>query len=222
LRCDLRSAAERDSTPNHWPDSDVPGAVLVIDMGTDPRAANQEFFEELINDFTPSGAFNAMCVFQRHMPAAIRPNLGSLFGSLVDQRHLPAVIHCHHGKDRTDFVAAIILLALGVPRETVFHDYQLSSNFCDGEEAAQAMRKTIEQYTGRIPDQALVDQLVMTHPAYLASALDQIDRDYGGMPQFLKTAARLDDERLARFRDIMLEAIPIEEPVSPPAQGGGS
>ena len=205
LRCDLRSEAERNTTPNHWPDSPEPGAVLSLDMGADPRAANRQFFAELMDNFTPAGAFNAMCTLQRHMPTAIRRDLGSLFDSLIEQGRLPAVIHCHHGKDRTGFVAAVILLALGVAREQVLDDYQLSNSLCDKDEAAAGMRLTIEQYTGKIPGQGIVDQLAISNPAYLASALEQIDRDYGGIDQFLESAAGLDAGRLARFRDILLE-----------------
>ena len=41
---------------------------------------------------------------------------------------LPLVFHCTAGKDRTGFAAALVLLALRVPREQVMADYLLSND----------------------------------------------------------------------------------------------
>ncbi|HEY2331336.1 MAG TPA: tyrosine-protein phosphatase, partial [Acidimicrobiales bacterium] len=38
----------------------------------------------------------------------------------------PAVFHCAAGKDRTGVLAALLLLALGVPEDVVVDDYQLT------------------------------------------------------------------------------------------------
>jgi protein-tyrosine phosphatase len=56
---------------------------------------------------------------------------GSLFSRLADPGQLPAVIHCLGGKDRTGLTVALLLTALGVPREVVLDDYQLSGE-CRG------------------------------------------------------------------------------------------
>ncbi|SPO00695.1 related to tyrosine/serine protein phosphatase [Cephalotrichum gorgonifer] len=40
--------------------------------------------------------------------------------------HLPALSHCTLGKDRTGLVTALLLLALGVPRAAIEHDYALT------------------------------------------------------------------------------------------------
>lgn len=49
-----------------------------------------------------------------------------LFGQLLAD-DTPLVFHCTAGKDRTGFAAALILLALGVPREVVMQDYLLTN-----------------------------------------------------------------------------------------------
>jgi len=43
------------------------------------------------------------------------PRFAELFGHLLES-DAPLVFHCTAGKDRTGFAAALILLALGVPR----------------------------------------------------------------------------------------------------------
>jgi len=49
-----------------------------------------------------------------------------LFEHLL-QTDTPVVFHCTAGKDRTGFAAALILHALGVPREVVVQDYLLTN-----------------------------------------------------------------------------------------------
>ena len=47
----------------------------------------------------------------------------------ITEEKAPLVFHCYTGKDRTGVFAMILLLALGVPEETVFRDYLLSNEF---------------------------------------------------------------------------------------------
>lgn len=56
------------------------------------------------------------------------PRFAELFRLLLDGQPAPLVFHCTAGKDRTGFAAALILTALGVPRETVMHDYLLTNS----------------------------------------------------------------------------------------------
>jgi protein-tyrosine phosphatase len=40
---------------------------------------------------------------------------------------MPAVEHCTSGKDRTGVFSAILLTALGLPRDEVMQDYSLTN-----------------------------------------------------------------------------------------------
>jgi protein-tyrosine phosphatase len=57
------------------------------------------------------------------MLANAAASFGELFARLADRGRLPAVIHCLGGKDRTGLTVALLLTALGVPREIVLDDY---------------------------------------------------------------------------------------------------
>ena len=63
--------------------------------------------------------------FRRGADSNLRADVQEIL-DLEDARFL---VHCAAGKDRTGFAAAIILLALGVPREVVMRDYMLTSRF---------------------------------------------------------------------------------------------
>lgn len=49
------------------------------------------------------------------------------FSILSEKENAPLLFHCSAGKDRTGIAAALLLLALGVDRETVTEDYMLSA-----------------------------------------------------------------------------------------------
>ena len=48
---------------------------------------------------------------------------------LCSPRRLPLLYHCTGGKDRAGWMTAMVLTALGVPRELVLRDYLLSNDF---------------------------------------------------------------------------------------------
>ena len=50
----------------------------------------------------------------------------------------PTVYHCTAGKDRTGVFSALLLLMLGVPRDTVFEDYLLTNKYLEAARAAAA------------------------------------------------------------------------------------
>ena len=54
---------------------------------------------------------------------------GLVLKRLAEPDSQPLVFHCTGGKDRAGACAAIILLALGVPEETVIYDHGLSNVF---------------------------------------------------------------------------------------------
>ncbi|MEK8053113.1 tyrosine-protein phosphatase [Ideonella sp. DXS22W] len=98
-----------------------------------------------------------------------------LFAHLLDEADTrPLVFHCTAGKDRTGLAAALILLALGVPRDAVLHDYLLTNerySFMPGEHP-------------EIPRDALM-VLWRVQQGFLDEALLAIDRDHGGLDRYL-------------------------------------
>ena len=61
----------------------------------------------------------------RAMPDALAAVFGVLFDRIA-RRDLPLLVHCAAGKDRTGFVCAVLLTALGVPERAGVEDYMRS------------------------------------------------------------------------------------------------
>jgi protein-tyrosine phosphatase len=87
----------------------------------------------------------------------------------------PVVFHCTAGKDRTGFAAALILLALGVPRELVHEDYLITNRVFQQPPAAQ----------GALSDEVL-QVLWRVQPDFLHAALHAVDHDHGGLERYLE------------------------------------
>jgi protein-tyrosine phosphatase len=91
------------------------------------------------------------------------------------QDDTPAVFHCTAGKDRTGYAAALILLALGVPRHVVMQDYLLSN----------ALYRRPELPATQTPRDVL-DVLWRVEEGFLAAALDTLDAEHGGVERYLE------------------------------------
>lgn len=101
------------------------------------------------------------------------PRFAELFRLLL-ARDAPTVFHCTAGKDRTGFAAALILLALGVPRETVMQDYLLTNN----------LYRRPAGMGSHAPEEVLA-VLWRVQEEFLDAALHMVDQDYGGVQTYL-------------------------------------
>jgi protein-tyrosine phosphatase len=106
----------------------------------------------------------------------------------------PAVFHCTAGKDRTGFAAALILLALGVPRELVHEDYLITNRVFQQPPAAH----------GGLSDEVL-QVLWRVQPDFLDAALQAVDQDHGGIERYLAQRLRLSAAARRRLLELYLE-----------------
>lgn len=92
---------------------------------------------------------------------------------------LPAVFHCAAGKDRTGLLAAFVLSSLGVPRDVVLRDYELTGEgmarmkaWVEREfpEMAETMSDTPSAFLAAVPAALdhVLDQLVIEHGSITA------------------------------------------------------
>lgn len=109
------------------------------------------------------------------------PRFAELFGLLLDERGAPLVFHCTAGKDRTGFAAALILLALGVPREVVMQDYLLTNS----------LYRRPEGMGSHAPEDVIA-VLWRVQEDFLDAALHRVDKDFGGLQAYLADVLGVD------------------------------
>lgn len=128
---------------------------------------------------------------------------GAALRRLADPANLPAVFHCTAGKDRTGIVAALLLMLLGVPDETIIADYSLTNLFYP------QIRAATEPLADRLkPLRLTIDDLqpLMTaDPVNMREMLAFIRREYGGIEGYLTGPAGLEPAILETLRTLFLE-----------------
>jgi protein-tyrosine phosphatase len=112
---------------------------------------------------------------------------------------LPLLFHCTAGKDRTGWLAALLLSALGVERSTVVEDY-LRTN----ELNAKSTAYLLSTFADRVPDPSGLLPLFEARKEYLEAAFAEVDR-YGGIEPYLREALGLDDAVLTALRETLLD-----------------
>lgn len=106
----------------------------------------------------------------------------------------PLVFHCTAGKDRTGFAAALILLALGVPRAVVMQDYLLTNG----------LYSRPASLASSAPEEVL-DVIWRVQEDFLQAALQAVDRDHGGVLPYLARRLGVDDAARRRLAELYLQ-----------------
>ncbi|MDI2127782.1 tyrosine-protein phosphatase [Yinghuangia seranimata] len=105
--------------------------------------------------------------------------------------------NCSAGKDRTGWMTAVLLTAVGVDRATVTQDYLLSNTFL---KAANDRTKMGLKYAGLMQNPDLLDPLLGVQQQYLDAAFDEVTKQFGTFDRFLRDGLDLDRATLAKLR----------------------
>ncbi|MFC0038848.1 tyrosine-protein phosphatase [Actinomadura rayongensis] len=117
---------------------------------------------------------------------------------VADAGRLPLIFHCTAGKDRTGWMAAIVLTILGVPRADIMADYLRSNEY-----HRERWKKLLDHLgrTGQMEEPELLLPLLEQRPEYLEAAFSEATARYGSFAGFLADGLGADEELLAAVRD---------------------
>lgn len=199
---DFRPKADRDPRPDRLP-RDNPPAVLCLPVGfnpMDPARLRRIILRGRIED----GAFSSLLKkANRAYVNDFRAEFGGFISILANPNNLPAVFHCTEGKDRTGFAAAIILLSLGVPIETVLRDYLLTNQRTLKSRRWKAFRVFMATFFRVTPNQ--MRPLLEARAEYLEAAFDTMKHQYGSIDGYLREGLGVNDEIRTALRAALLE-----------------
>ena len=135
-----------------------------------------------------------------------------VFEAATDPDRQPLLFHCMGGKDRTGFVAGVLLRLLGVGQEEVMADYLLTNEILGDRMARRAdqARQRIAQRSGVEPDQ--VDErhlegvraMLYTQPSFLQASFDAVTDKFGTWETFRRDGLGIDDARFSAFLDAVV------------------
>ena len=176
---DFRRKDEREKDPNLFPLSATPETVA---LPIDPGSAFG--FAEGIGGGTIDSLTVAsfMCDINKDFVINQADKYRQMFNRLLNHDEGGSLVHCAAGKDRTGFAVAMILSALGVPRDTVFADYMLTAQYFPIDKAiARASKKY--QWPG---EPEVLRPMLEVRPDYLQSAFDIIDQQFPMIEDYLQ------------------------------------
>jgi protein-tyrosine phosphatase len=195
---DLRSVQERELAPNRLPDRTTRyftqdysySALLEAGRGEDGRV-------------TSSALYRSWLIL-------LAPQFRIIFKELSTGRGAVA-LNCTAGQDRTGVATALILSALGVPRDTILEDYHLSTisrhpenempefdpvQFPDNPAALPSAK------TRLATPQPLHDQAGRAH---LEEMFDEVDRRWGSVDAYLTQQLGVGPRELEQLRASYLQ-----------------
>lgn len=188
--CDLRHESERLAKPDRLP----PGAPALHQIGFFPHRAETLFARLKTQTISKLEVEEFLRDAYRAFPVAQASIYRAILDMLVATEAVPALIHCTSGKDRTGFAAAVVLMALGVPRDTIVADYLLTNDY----------RRDLSFMIGEGIDTDVQSALKQAHPSYLGAAFETIDRRWGSDAAFIRDGLGFTPESRSRLQALLL------------------
>ncbi len=191
--CDFRDTKERASEPVAWP-GPAPPRILSEDYA---------MVVDAVGPGAPGESWTAESARQKF--AAMYPKLlvqfnhqyRRMFAELL-AGHAPLAFNCTAGKDRTGVAAALLLTALGVPRETVIQDYELSNRTFDPKKLTHKPGQVAPPPTSLPPE--VLKAFVAADRSYIEAMFQVVDAHPGGAAGYLRDELGLSRADIAKLR----------------------
>ncbi|WP_125768070.1 tyrosine-protein phosphatase [Lapidilactobacillus wuchangensis] len=199
---DLRAPSEQSAYPDQaWPNVQVVLNPVYPTTNFD-RIINYHGIQRLLKGShrqpkltDPVAQIYQNVILNPHSQAAFAKTFTVLLGQATDAA---TVFHCAAGKDRTGMTAALILMALGVPTDTIIQDYLLTNDLYDFPDGQTALNNDAVQA-------AVAKMNTKTGEAlYIQGALQTVAIGYGGIANYWQEALHLSPTDLDTFRQKFL------------------
>jgi protein-tyrosine phosphatase len=195
---DLRTVTEQTNYPSHW----------CREAGvTYWRREHEEVFGNLhamIEAGIPTveAARDVMLGGFRELPFQQGPAYAELFRRIA-AGEVPIVFNCMAGKDRTGGAAALVLAALGVPREAIAADFAMTDRAVDLKTAFGPRSDDTAKRYATIPPE-ISKAISGAHPDNIHAFLDSIDERCGSLEGYLEGIG-IGPAELAAVREQLLD-----------------
>jgi protein-tyrosine phosphatase len=144
---------------------------------------------------------------------SLAPQFREMFQEMF-RNHEVVIVHCTAGQDRTGIAIALVLSALGVPRDVIVQDYLLSMQFrrpkyeVERMDPAEYPGNSFVEFVSKTSDSELYAQPYLYDAAgepYLEEAFNEIDRRWGSVQNYLNQELGVTAAQIAQLRAIYLE-----------------
>lgn len=194
--CDFRREIEIQNEGSSLPTPGTTYNVQIVPGARDPNHIQHLF----AGTQEPQDVLEAMIEIMRILIAEAAPQYKRLFELLLAHENGAFLMNCSAGKERTGVGSALVLMALGVPREQIKYDFMLSGKYFP---IQSEIPRVIEKYSVELPGEAgvrLVMPLLEAHEAYIDAVFDEIDKNFTSDEAFIRETYSLGDNELKLLR----------------------
>jgi protein-tyrosine phosphatase len=193
---DLRTTHERTASPTRWYLMGTPDYWC---RNYDDSAGD---IGRLMRrpDFTAAESHDAMLMSYRALAFEQADSYRELFRRIGEGK-LPLIFNCSAGKDRTGVATALLLTLLGVSRESILREYELTNELL-----SKDMDRLVERgvFTRWRADAAFMP-LVRAEAVYLATMFTAIEELCGSIDGYFRETLGLDQPLIDAIRHAMRE-----------------
>ena len=198
--CDFRGDKEQKHEPSLLPES-----TKIVSLTIDTGDISSYFQLASSGSHKFPDMADMMADFNIQLVENHTDQYGGMLSQLLELKNGAFMVNCSAGKDRTGFGVVLMLMALGVPREAIMHDYLLSHKyFSVNKEIKRLINKYQKIYDSRV-DENLLRPMLEARESYLGAALDHIEKHYGTPEQYLLKKFSIDQNSLETLRDAFTE-----------------
>jgi protein-tyrosine phosphatase len=196
--CDFRTSTEAQKRPDRFP-GDGAGEHLhlpIDNLKFDPTALFEKLKKGDTSWLTREFLIDGYILIIDNFAAM----WGEVFRRLSDPDQIPLVFHCTGGKDRAGTCAALILLVLGVPEDTVIFDHGLSNIFI-----VDVLDRIYAQFDSYGIEREKIAPYFTAPPYCIEALLAHLRDKYGSAIAYLQSKAGVTEEMFAQVRRHLLE-----------------
>ena len=183
FQADLRRPDERERQPARWTGRDV----LTSDGGRETVSPHVDFLqrveakvddaEDWMNDYYRTAPFKA------HHVELFSGWFDRLAGLGEDEA---ALVNCAAGKDRTGILCALTKHILGVSRDDIIEDYELTNTAVDIDDRLPEAQRYFNDFLGKDYEADVYRPFLGVRRRYLVTAFDMIETEAGNVDEDLE------------------------------------
>lgn len=202
FQADLRRPDERERQPGRWSAREV----LTSDGGREMQSPHMTFLTEVEADAAAAedwmNGYYITAPYKAHHVELFSGWFDRLAGLQGDEA---ALVNCAAGKDRTGILCALTKHVLGVSREDIIADYEMTNLAVDIEARLPEAQKYFNEMLGRDYEADTYRPFMGVRRRYLETALSTIEAETGSVDAYLTDVLGVSDEMRTALRARLLD-----------------
>lgn len=201
FQADLRRPDEREKQPGKW---SAPN-VLTSDGGREMQSPHMTFLTQVEADAGKAedwmNGYYVTAPYKAHHVELFSGWFDRLAGLEGDQA---ALVNCAAGKDRTGIICALTKHALGVSREDILADYDMTNVAVDIEARLPEAQRRFNEMLGKAYGADVYRPFLGVRRRYLETALDTMEAESGSVDAYLEETLGVTPDMRDALKDRLL------------------